>query len=100
MFSESMLSMPASRVEEPERMSYWPAFLAIGCAWLIALLRGILGVARHEGLDLDMALTALAVTAIPVIVLHIWRVERHRSATSTSDSSRRQRPRLVLISNH
>ena len=76
MFSESMLSMPEPRVEEPEPTSHWPALAAIACAWLVALLRGILGLIRHEGFDLDMALTTLALAAIPLAVFYVGRARR------------------------
>ena len=100
MFSESMLSMPEPRVEEPELTSHWPALVAIGCAWLVALIRGIVGVFRHEGLDLDMVLTAFALAAIPLAVFYIGRAERRLTTPPKSSSRRHQRPRLVLISNH
>lgn len=100
MFSESMLSMPEPRVEEPEPTSRWPALVAIGCAWLVALARAILGLFRHEGLDLDMALTALALAAIPLAAFYVGRAERRLSKPPKSSSPRHQRPQLVLISNH
>jgi len=104
MFSESMLSMPESRVEEPEPTSHWPALVAISCAWFVALVRCILGLFWREGLDFDMALTALALAAIPLAVFYIGRAEHRLSKPPSkppkSTSSRRERPRLVLISNH
>ena len=100
MFSESMLSMPAPKVEEPEKTSYLPALLAIGSAWSIALIRGVLGVIRQEGLTLDMALTVLVLSAIPAIVFCIWWAE-HLDAPALAMAARgRRRPRLVLVSNH
>lgn len=99
MFSESMLSISVSKAEDPEATSYLPAFLAIGCGWLVALVRGVLGLVQHEGFDSDMALTTLALTVIPLIVFYIWRAARPRVQTR-SDASRRRRPRLVVISNH
>lgn len=99
MFSESMLSMRASKAEEPDNTDYLPALLAIGCAWLIALLRGLLGVVRHEGLDLDMALTAVVLAIVPLIICRISRTENRHPATPEREAAPRQRPRLVLISN-
>jgi hypothetical protein len=100
MFSESMLSMPMAKVEEPEQTTYLPPLLAISCAWLIALLRGILGVLQHEGMGVDMGLTAFALIAIPLIVFYICRAERRHSQALERDATRRRGLRLVLISNH
>jgi hypothetical protein len=89
MFSESMLSMPASNVEELEPTSYLPAFLAFACAWLIALLRGVLGVVGHEGLDLDMALTVLVLVVGPLFVFSRWRTGiRHRTTRGSGELTR------------
>jgi hypothetical protein len=100
MFSDSMLSMPISSAEEPDGTSHWPAIVAVGCAWLIVLSRGIIGIWRHEGVNLDMTLTALMLGAIPMLVGLVWRAERRRSQMATRQPPRIGRPRLVLVSNH
>ena len=99
MFCESMLSMPAhENVEREPETSYGPAKVALSCAWLVALIRGILAFSRHEGLTLDVALMAVVLTSIPLIALHIWRTEHRRAAQLRSTAQSRPRPRLVLVS--
>jgi hypothetical protein len=97
MFTESMLSMPVQGVEEPGKTSYVPAVVAVGAAWMVALIRGIVGLSRGEGLSVDMLLTGLISALVPLAILFVWRFERRRRVEA-EQGPHRDRPRLVLIS--
>jgi hypothetical protein len=97
MFSESMLSMHVSEAEEPGKTGYGPALLAVGCAWIVALIRGIIGILHGERVSVDMALTAVIAVLVPLLVVYVWRSERRRSSLPNPESHR-GRPRLVLVS--
>jgi hypothetical protein len=97
MFSESMLSMHVSEAEEPGKTSYRPALVAVGCAWIIALTRGMMGISRGERVSVDLVLTAVIAVLVPLLVAYVWRAER-RSSMAPDRGPHRGRPRLVLIS--
>jgi hypothetical protein len=89
--------MPAEAAEEPSRTSYVPAVLAMACAWMIALIRVILGIFSHEGSSADVVLSAVVAALLPLAALYAWRVERPRATAAEQDLSP-ARPRLVLVS--
>src|SRR5262245_56693047 len=101
MFRESLLSMPMQEKAEVEaKPSYGSALVWILFAWIIALIRGILGASAHEGWTLDVVLSVLVLTAMPLTALYVWWNEHERPKRFAGTSSpRRRRSPLVLVSN-
>src|SRR6266542_3844468 len=94
-----MFSTSRNEEGQPDQgaLSAWPAVAAASFAWIIALLRLLVGRARQEHLDLDIALAAGSALLIPAVILMFWLSVRRRGP-STHFNARGRRPHLSLIS--
>jgi hypothetical protein len=80
--------------------SAWPAIGAAFFAWIMALLRTLIGRARQEGLNLDIVFAFTATLLIPSIVLIFWLQARRarRAGRIGGIQPAPARPRLRLVS--
>jgi len=95
-----MFSPPRSDAQQRDAggLSAWPALAAASFAWLMALVRLLVGQRRHESLDLDLALAAGAMLVIPSIILLSWRTYcRARRAPPARGTGFDRRTHLSLV---
>jgi hypothetical protein len=98
--TESMFSPPRNDAQQRDGggLSAWPALAAASFAWLISLVRLLVGQGRHESFDLDLALAVGAMLLIPSIILLSWLTARRaRRAPLARGTASDRRTRLSLV---
>jgi len=80
------------------RLSVWPAIAAASFAWLMALLRLLVGESRRESLNVDLVLALGALLLIPALVLLVSLDDRRAARARSARTERRGRHHLYLVS--
>src|SRR5262245_26103288 len=88
-----------AQVAHDDGPSVWPAAIAAIFAWIMALMRALIGQAHQERLNLDIALAFGAAFLIPSVVLLFWlqarRLRRSQRLRGVVQSPIRPHLRLV-----